>query len=641
MKIKLSETEIVELQKQVRREYHLSYNTIVRKRQIFRDQDKLLNDIIDQNKIDTKTMYYTLYSKMAIVYSDDINVTFKQRQPSWYIQAKNLKKLAKFDADEMNVSILNYEVQLNRFQRWVWIRLYKGWDDINQCPMWQVMDTRTWVPDPRWWFDHSWFRFHWFELSEFKYNLREEDWFDTWEVEKCTVTESPETILTRVKSQQSAWLFPATNDSLNETDNSEIAVYYHLTRWNWKQVFTVWWDNIGRLIKFEEIPAVFDEEKSNSNKIPFWVVLNYFSPKKWDPYGTSLADLVQTPHRYKNIMANLMFIREKDLALWDDVLYDTNVIKNKNDLSTPTLSRKFIGADWTMWPISNAVSIIPKNPTSNSTYNFMDKLDSIITMATAMDSRQMWIQWGSNITLWEAQQLQANNNVKSLFEIRINNIWEKHFWFLWYRAYKENFWDAEKKIIRVTNSLWSQNIEFSKKDLFTTKDPDIEVISNTELTTERQKQSVQLTPLLMNIIADPGASKISKTMAQRKLLELAWIDEDEQLIYVNPSWEELDAKDKLVLLDNNDMDWVKIEPEELQWDQMTYITIFSQALPTDATKTAIQARKEAIIQKWKQETMWMQWSWWMGQQATNLALQNSNQQQQKQQSEQTRMDVQQ
>lgn len=47
-------------------------------------------------------------------------------------------------------------------------------------------------------------------------------------------------------------------------------------------------------------------------------------------------------------MANLMFIREKDLALGDDVLYDTNVIKNKNDLSTPTLSRKFIGADGTM-----------------------------------------------------------------------------------------------------------------------------------------------------------------------------------------------------------------------------------------------------------------------------------------------------
>ena len=59
----------------------------------------------------------------------------------------------------------------------------------------------------------------------------------------------------------------------------------------------------------------------------------------------SLTDLTQDKHKYMNVLANLMFLREKDAALGDDVLYDSNVIKNPNDLVTPSLNKKFIGAD--------------------------------------------------------------------------------------------------------------------------------------------------------------------------------------------------------------------------------------------------------------------------------------------------------
>ena len=86
-------------------------------------------------------------------------------------------------------------------------------------------------------------------------------------------------------------------------------------------------------------------------------------------------------------MANLSFIREKDMALGDDVIFDQNIIKNQNDIAVPTLARKFIPADGTLGNIQNAVSIIPKNPTSNSTYNFMDKLDSIVQLASGVDAR--------------------------------------------------------------------------------------------------------------------------------------------------------------------------------------------------------------------------------------------------------------
>lgn len=639
----LSEKELVELREQVRREYYLSYNTIVRKRQIFRQQDELLNWIKDQDKIDTKTLFYTLYSKMAIVYSDETQVKFVPRIFPWTSQANNLNKLAKFDHDEMQLPILNYEVQLNRFMRWVWIRLQTGWDKTKKIPTWKTIDTRSWVPDPRWWFDPRDFRFHWFEFSDYKYNLSKEDWFYEKEVEKCRISESPETILTRVRSQQAAWLFPATDQILDpQATNWEIAVYYHLTRFKGKPIFTVWWDNIWNLIKFEEIKPVFEEEKWDNRNIPFPVVLNYFCPRKWDPYWTSLADLVQVPHRYKNIMANLMFLREKDLALWDDILYDTNLIKNRNDLSTPTLSKKFIGADFTMMT-QNPFYTVPKNPTQPSTYNFSDFLDRISQIATGIDARQMWVQWGSNITLWEAQQLQANNNIKSLFEIRINNQWEKQFWNLWYRAYKENFWEAEKKVVRVTNSMWIQNIEFTKEDLISQKDPDVMVKSKSEITSEKNQQIANLAPLLMQTSADPTAPQIARTYAKRKLYELNNIDEDEAFIYVPPSWEEIDAIDKLPLLNNNDADWVAIDPSEMNLDQMTYITVFKQALPTPATKAAIEARKMAMIQSWRAAINSMpapisdqKWTW---NQAQNMMMQNANNLNQSQSNTNTRANV--
>lgn len=121
--MKLSQKDILKLKEQVRNEYRLSFNTIVRKRIQFRKQDELLNGIVDQDKIDTKTLFYTLYSKMAIVYSDDTLVKFEPRQQSGVMQADNLNKLARFDYDEMDLGIDTYEVQLNRFMRGVGIRM--------------------------------------------------------------------------------------------------------------------------------------------------------------------------------------------------------------------------------------------------------------------------------------------------------------------------------------------------------------------------------------------------------------------------------------------------------------------------------------------------------------------------------------
>lgn len=98
-------------------------------------------------------------------------------------------------------------------------------------------------------------------------------------------------------------------------------------------------------MKVQEVLPVYKEEKENPEIIPFPVNLKYFFPEVGNPYGISLVDLIMDKHKYKNVLANLMFLKEKDVALGDDVIFDTNIIKNPNDLVRPTMNKKFIGAD--------------------------------------------------------------------------------------------------------------------------------------------------------------------------------------------------------------------------------------------------------------------------------------------------------
>ena len=114
MKLPLPESKILE---QVQSEYQLSYNTVVRKRQQFRDQEKYLTDTSDKDKLDLRTLYYIVQTMLALYYTDEIIVDFKPRRFGSEVQTKNLRSLAKFDYKEMRMNVVDYEVQYNRLVR--------------------------------------------------------------------------------------------------------------------------------------------------------------------------------------------------------------------------------------------------------------------------------------------------------------------------------------------------------------------------------------------------------------------------------------------------------------------------------------------------------------------------------------------
>ena len=206
--------------------------------------------------------------------------------------------------------------------------------------------------------------------------------------------------------------------------NPQLNLYYHYTRVLDDKgvphtIYSEWDSDVKFCLRAIEKLPIYEEEKKNPWLIPFGVETKYFCPQPYNPTGISLADLIQDKHKYKNVFANLMFIREKDAALGDDILFDTNIVKNPNDLTRPTITKKYIGADGTMGNIGAAVAVIPKNPAPASNYNFLELLDRGTELATGIDARQMGVSGSGDVTLGEAQQIQSNANLRIQY---INNI---------------------------------------------------------------------------------------------------------------------------------------------------------------------------------------------------------------------------
>jgi len=141
------------------------------------------------------------------------------------------------------------------------------------------------------------------------------------------------------------------------------------------------------IIRFEPIKAITKIEKEDPTEIDFPVILRYFSPIPNDPFGISLADLVEDEQTAMTILKNLKLIQEKDLALGDTVLV-SNQVKNRTDLlKAPSLTRRrFISVD--SENVQNMTATIPKSQGSSDWYNFEQKLRSDTQLATGISNVQ-------------------------------------------------------------------------------------------------------------------------------------------------------------------------------------------------------------------------------------------------------------
>lgn len=155
------------------------------------------------------------------------------------------------------------------------------------------------------------------------------------------------------------------------------------------------------------------QEKEDPTEIDFPVILRYFSPIPNDPFGISLADLVEDEQTAMTILKNLKLIQEKDLALGDTVLV-SNQVKNRTDLlKAPSLTRRrFISVD--SENVQNMTATIPKSQGSSDWYNFEQKLRSDTQLATGISNVQAGVTEDTKRTASEIQASQRNANARFL-----------------------------------------------------------------------------------------------------------------------------------------------------------------------------------------------------------------------------------
>lgn len=137
--------------------------------------------------------------------------------------------------------------------------------------------------------------------------------------------------------------YPTTTDALK--NNFSLDVYHHLTWFNGKKWRTTWTADRSQCLRIKEIKAVTKEEKKNPNLIDYGIIINYWKPRRNDPFGESVCDKLDDLQTAKTILFNLNIIKAKKEALGGDMIWNSRLIKNKNDVLKPTTSGRQIFVD--------------------------------------------------------------------------------------------------------------------------------------------------------------------------------------------------------------------------------------------------------------------------------------------------------
>jgi len=70
-----------------------------------------------------------------------------------------------------------------------------------------------------------------------------------------------------------------------------------------------------QFVRILEEKPVLEEEKKDYSQIDFKIILNYWKPRRNDPFGESICDKLEDKQVAKTILFNLNIIKAKKEAL--------------------------------------------------------------------------------------------------------------------------------------------------------------------------------------------------------------------------------------------------------------------------------------------------------------------------------------
>lgn len=519
-----------EILTQIQREYSLWLHYVTPVRIRYRDRIMKWNP---QNKKWAKIININMVANymdvlIASFFTNWPKCKFISRQ--WWIgeeEANNLNSVAEFDEREWATQQLKYQVEQDSMFFWVWI-LNKTWFDKDQLVnTWRAINPLSWIPDPlptqTWQFDGKNYRFHWFcmltNIHDIK-DIYDKNAINSWFRSQYNSDEQA----TRDAYSNKAWTWPIVVDDI--TDNYALDIYTHYTIVNGRKYKFVCSADIKEIFYQEELKPVTKEEKLNPLLVPRPIMLDYYDPVRWNPFGNSLCDKIEDKQNAKSILANLSLMKAKREATWWDFLVNSRLIKNKEELQKKTFDQRYLFIDENeigTQPIQNAMFELPQSQIKTDVWNMMSWLDSESRFDSKIDNLQQWLTPDKSMTKAEAQQIQANANMQLSVKNSIKQWFYKDYYFQWWRWYLENFPEAKKKWVLLNADYEWTGTELSKDQFITKQMPYIMVWATEDINAINEQTKNSLMTLYPIITNDPDIKPVNKAIFKRLYLRAVWL----------------------------------------------------------------------------------------------------------------------
>ena len=299
-------------------------------------------------------------------------------------------------------------------------------------------------------------------------------------------------------------------------------------------------------------------------------------------------------------------------ALWGKRFLDKSIyVKSKNILQSQQPWTQYIPVDVAWGDIAWMLYKEPIDQLSQDVYQFPQLLDwQARSDLWLSDNQLVWASWDSKQDQQEAELQQLTNQ---LLWAKINGRAVKTKRQLHYYRYKCYFSDSDEKYVELNRGITQAWDLFTRKDIITGMDPRIKIERKWLIDKQNMEQAqkfLQYYPLYMS---DPTVKPIERRFFKRKALKLQWFTLREIEEACGWTFDELDAKNQVILLSHN----IPVQVWDMDEDHYTYLAIYQSALMTPATKSAILERKMAYIQSWQQQAenqrmmQPQQWMWGM------------------------------
>ena len=594
----LSQEDRDKLLAQIDREYQAWYDYVVNKRNQYRDRVIRWNkQAKDPNKININMIANAEDVLIASSYTDWLTVNFASAD-GWMSadKADNLNYMAEFDNEDQEYQQMYYQKEQDRYFFWVGIRYRYGWDDVKKMPKFMVINPLSWIPDPipsqTWAFDGSGYRFHWFEFTTTIMDLIADGSYDKEQLDTVVWSYfSPETQQNWVAYASAYnYVMPTCCDDLKT--NFSLDVYHHFTNFNGKKYIVTLTNWRRTLLRIKEIEPVLKEEKKNPSMIQFPIILNYWKPRRNDPFGESICDKLDDKQIAKTILFNLNIIKAKKEALGGDFIWNSRLIKNREDILKPTTNGRNIFVD-TVEPLSNVGMELPRSQIKADSINMITALENEAMHDTNIDSLQQGIVSGGRTTATESQIAQANSNIIWLLNNKVNARWDKRFWFERWKGYQENFSEIDEKSAVIVSNFEVKSLTLKKDDFFTRNIPHIILATKADLQSKNEKEQIFWDKYLWMMLNNPSTPEVSKRIAQRMCYRCNGKTPNEINVLVPLE------NDETVALQFVDMLNLNVVPQSMFKYPREYLrtfwVYFQKAENTKAKEVVLQAIRNAMV----------------------------------------------